>query len=245
MCVANSAGAPGTDDGPLLALLHAIASRSDDEVARRLRSTPALATAAVQAGASRREPDRFFLDEIRHHVYRGDTALHVAAAASATGVAEMLMAAGADVRARNRRGAEPLHYAADGSPGAVWWNPRAQGEMIGLLIERGADANALDGSGVGPLHRAVRTRSSAAVQALIEGGADPRLANGRGSTPLHLAVQTTGRSGSGSEQARQEQRRVIVVLLAHGASVTDTDASGRTVAAAASSDWVRDILGPL
>jgi hypothetical protein len=37
-------------------------------------------------------------------------------------------------------------------------------------------------------------------------GADPRLMNKRGSTPLHLAVQSTGRSDSGSEAAKDEQR---------------------------------------
>ena len=45
------------------------------------------------------------------------------------GMARKLMAMGADVRARNRRGAEPLHYAADGSPGSRTWNSaRASGD---------------------------------------------------------------------------------------------------------------------
>jgi hypothetical protein len=34
------------------------------------------------------------------------------------------VAHGASVRARNRRGAEPLHYAADGNPGSAGWNQR-------------------------------------------------------------------------------------------------------------------------
>jgi len=33
------------------------------------------------------------------------------------------------------------------------------------------------------------------------------------------------------------------VLLAHGASPNDVDAKGKTVAAAATSAWVRDLLG--
>jgi ankyrin repeat protein len=96
---------------------------------------------------------------------------------------------------------------------------------------------------VAPLHRAVRTRCSAAVRALIDGGAAPQLKNKSGSTPLHLAVQNTGRSDSGSAAAKDEQGRVIAVLLEHGASPTDADANGKTVAAAASSDWIRDLLG--
>ena len=133
---------------------------------------------------------------------------------------------------RNRRGAEPLHYATDGSPaGAQYWDPVAQAEVTTYLIAAGADPNALDKSGVAPIHRAVRTRSSEAVSALIENGADPRLMNKSGSTPLHLTVQNTGRSDSGSDAAKEGQGRIIALLLEHGASPTDTDANGKTVAA--------------
>jgi ankyrin repeat protein len=231
------------DDGPLLSLLHAIASHSHDDVERRLDTSPALATRPVRVGASRNGPDGYFLGEIRHHVYRGDTALHIGAAAYQPEIVALLVARGAVVRARNRRGAEPLHYAADGSPGASWWDPDAQRQVVELLIDAGADPNALDNSGVAPLHRAVRTRSSKAVRALIDNGADVRLENKSGSTPLHLAVQNTGRSDSGSDAAKEEQRRVIDVLLERGASPTDTDANGKTVADAASSGWIRDLLG--
>ena len=140
---------------------------------------------------------------------------------------------GADVRARNRRGAEPLHYAADGGPDAEHWDPVAQREVIAYLIAAGADPNALDKSGVAPLHRAVRNRCSAAASALIDNGADPLLMNKSGSTPLHLAVQNTGKSNSGSEASKDEQGRVIALLLRHGASPTDVDANGKTVAARA------------
>ena len=232
----------GSDDAPLLALFGAIASRDELEIARRLDASPDLAGSPIHTGASRQDAETYFLAAIRHYVYDGDTALHVAAAAHQRELAESLVARGADVRARNRRGAEPLHYAADGSPGAEYWDPVAQRDAIAYLIEAGADPNALDKSGVAPLHRAVRTRCSAAVNALIENGADPLLMNKSGSTPLHLAVQNTGRSDSGSEAAIDEQGRIIVLLLEHGASPTDADAKGKTVGAAASSDWIRDLL---
>jgi Ankyrin repeats (3 copies)/Ankyrin repeats (many copies) len=233
----------GPDEGALLALFRAIDSGDDLEMARRLDSSRDLANCAIRIGASRQDAETYFLTEIRHYVYGGDTALHVAAAAHQRELAESLVTRGADVRARNRRGAEPLHYAADGSPGGEHWDPVAQTEVITYLIEAGADPNALDKSGVAPLHRAVRTRCSAAVSALIENGATPQLMNKNGSTPLHLAVQNTGRSDSGSAAAKDEQGRVIAVLLEHGASPTDADANGKTVAAAASSDWIRDLLG--
>jgi hypothetical protein len=230
------------DDGALLALFGAITSRDHHDIARRLDSSPDLASRPIRIGASRHGPDGYFLVAIRHYVYAGDTALHVAAAAHQRGTAASLIGKGADVGARNRRGAEPLHYAADGSPGAEYWNPVEQAEVIAYLLEAGADPNALDKSGVAPLHRAVRTRSSTAVRALITNGADPKLMNKSGSTPLHLAIQNTGRSDSGSDAAKEGQRRIIALLLEHGARPTDADAKGKTVASAASSDWIRDLL---
>jgi ankyrin repeat protein len=169
-----------------------------------------------------------FVDAATHQLYAGDTALHMAAAAFQRAVAEILVRSGADSRARNRRGAEPLHYAADTNH----WAPAAQRETIEYLLSAGADPNALDNGGTAPLHRAVRTRSSEAVRALLEGGADVRKRNGSGSTPLHLAVQDTGRGGSGSELAREEQRKIVTLLLDAGASLMDRDANGTTVRAA-------------
>ncbi len=237
-------GGPSAEsaDGELLALFRAIAAQDHQEIARLLDSSLGLASRPIRIAASRQDADTYFLTEIRHYAYAGDTALHIAAAAYQRELAESLVAKGADVRARNRRGAEPIHYAADGSPDAEFWDPVAQREVIVYLAAEGADPDVLDKSGVAPLHRAVRTRSSAAVSALIEAGADPRLANKHGSTPLHLAVQNTGRSNSGSELAKEEQGRIITLLLRHGASPTDADVNGKTVAAAAASDWIRDLL---
>jgi hypothetical protein len=162
----------------------------------------------------------------------------MAAAAFRRPVAELLIAHGANVRARNRLGAEPLHYAAD----ANRWNPAAQAETIEYLISIGADPNALDNSGVAPLHRAVRTRSLPAVCALLDGGAKPRLPNKAGSTPLHLAVQTTGRGGSGSPLAREQQAGIVRLLLERGARATDRDGRGKEVRQAATSEWIRTLL---
>jgi ankyrin repeat protein len=233
----------GSDDAALLALFRAIASRDDRDVARRLDASRALASRPIHIGASRDYAKTYFLTSIHHYVYSGDTALHISAAAYQRQLAESLVKRGADVRARNRRGAEPLHYAADGGPAANGWDAVAQGDVITYLIEAGADPNALDKSGVAPLHRAVRNRCSMAVTALVDHGADPLVRNKTGSTPLHLAVQNTGKSNSGSTAAKEEQGRIIVLLLASGASPTDTDANGKTVAAAATSDWIRDLLG--
>src|SRR5581483_11561450 len=103
---------------------------------------------------------------------------------------------------------------------------RAQAGVIEYLISMGAQPNALDKSGVAPLHRAVRTRSLAAVRALLDGGAELRQPNKAGSTPLHLAVQPTGKSGSGSDEARRRQAAIIKLLLSRGARPTDKDSQG-------------------
>jgi len=77
--------------------------------------------------------------------------------------------------------------------------------------------DAIDISGVTPLHRAVRTRSAAAVKALLDRGADPNRKTKNGSTALRLAAVTSGRSGSGSTEAKAQQQRILRVLAEHGA----------------------------
>jgi ankyrin repeat protein len=212
-----------------------------DRVSRVLADTPTLATTAAGAGATRQTTRAFFFTDIAHYMYAGDTALHMAAAAFRRQVAALLVARGANCRARNRRGAEPLHYAAD----ANRWDPIAQADTIDYLLSVGADPNALDRSGVSPLHRAVRTRSFAAVRALVDSGADSRRPNKAGSTPLHLAVQTTGRGGSGSRQAREQQAAIVKLLLERGAQLSDRDRRGKNVKQAASGEWIRALLQEL
>lgn len=209
-----------------------------DKVSRLLATHPSFATLASGVGATRQNASTFFFSEIAHYLYAGDTALHLAAAAFHRPVAELLVAHGANCRAKNRRGAEPLHYAAD----AHCWKPEAQAEMIEYLLSIGADPNALDKSGVAPLHRAVRTRSLPAVAALLKGGAYSMAPNKSGSTLLHLAVQTTGRGGSGSEHARQQQAGIIKLLLNHGARPTDKNSRGKQVNQVATSEWTRTLL---
>jgi len=222
----------------LLDFVRLVVGGDIDRVSVSLARSPALATTAAGMGASRQRASDFFFTEISHYFYAGDTALHMAAAAFRRPVAELLMARGADCRAKNRRGAEPLHYAAD----ANHWNPTAQTETISYLLSVGADPNAVDNSGVAPLHRAVRTRSLAAVRSLLDGGANVKQPNNAGSTPLHLAVQTTGKSGSGSPSAREQQAAIVQLLLERGARATDRDGKGKQVREAATSDWIRTLL---
>ena len=225
-------------DSQFLGFIQRIVNGDIDEVTRRLKDDPSLATTASDVGATRQNSKRFFFPAIAHYLYAGDTALHMAAAAHQPSIAKLLVKHGASPRAKNRRGAQPLHYAADGSH----IDPKAQAQTIQFVISTGADPNALDSSGVAPLHRAVRNRSYSAVKALLDGGTNVRLPNKSGSTPSHLAVQTTGKSGSGSPQAREAQKRIIQILLERGARPMDKDGRGRSVQQAATSQWVKALL---
>jgi len=202
-------------DAALMTLVRTIVTADDTIAFHLLAANPALAKGRFEIGATRQTAETFYLDEIGHYIYAGDTALHLAAAAYRQVIVPRLIATGANVRARNRRGAEPLHYAVDGMPGSRTWNPPAQAATVARLIAAGADPNATDKSGVTPLHRAVRTRCAAAVNALLEGGADPRRKNNSGPTPMLLANQNTGRGGSGSSEAKAQQELIVQLLRKH------------------------------
>ncbi len=207
-----------TQSEPFRTFVEVIVSGDSETAISLLDASPHLAKERAARGAIRQAPKENFFDRINHYIYEGDTALHMAAAANQTHIAEELISRGADVRARNRRGAEPLHYAVDGGPRSPAWDPDNQAMIIAKLIQAGADPNAVDKSGVAPLHRAVRNRCAAAVRALIEGGADPRVANRNGSTPLRLATLNTRKSGSGSPAAREQQRLILSILERCGAA---------------------------
>jgi ankyrin repeat protein len=229
------------DDSSLLRLMKSIANSDVSLTHILIHSSPALSLQSLSAGATRKTAPFFYLERIGHYLNAGDTALHVAAAGYCREIAEVLVNKGADVGARNRRGAEPLHYAANGNPRSHRWNPNAQAETIRFLISAGANANALNKDGVAPLHRAVRTRCAAAVDALIRNGANVRLGNNRGLTPLHLAVQNTGRGGSSSPESKNQQIQIIELLLKAGASPKDRDGLGKTVLQSANK-WLISLL---
>ncbi len=205
-------------EAALMTLVRAIV---DDDAAAELRllaTSGSLASARAGEGAARGAAADCYLAGIGHYLYAGDTALHIAAAAYRLPVVRQLITMGADVGARNRRGAQPLHYAADGIPGSPHWNPDAQAATITRLIEAGADPDATDKSGVTPLHRAVRTRCAAAVSALLDGGADALRKNKAGSIPMQLATWTTGRGGSGSPESKRQQEEIVRLLQGHRAT---------------------------
>jgi hypothetical protein len=227
-----------TADSEFMLLVRSIVAGESAKVREIVTASPGLVRTPAIVGASRQSASDYFFPEIRHYLYSGDTALHMAAAAFKFELAQLLIDHGANCAARNRRGAEPLHYASDCNT----WNPHAQVATIECLIRAGANPNSTDKSGVAPIHRAVRTRCAAAVEALVSGGAKVDLRNKSGSTPLHLAVQNTGRGGSGRPEAIEQQRQIILLLLRSGAAIRAKDDSGKTVDQAATADWIRQML---
>ena len=207
-----------TSEQSLRQLVDAIVANDGALFSKLIDGSSALATASFSEGATRGGPSGgpshspCFIKEIGHYIYSGDTALHFAAASYRHKMADKLIKAGANVRAKNRRGAEPLHAAACGSPGSPRWDPAAQAATIVCLIEAGADPNAQNMDGATPLHRAVRTRCAGAVRALLDHGADPAIRNKNGSTAMQLALRTTGRGGSGSPEAKAQQQEILLLL---------------------------------
>ena len=131
-----------TQAEPFRAFVRVIVAGDSDTAIRLLNASPHLAKECAARGAIRQAPKENFFDRIKHYINEGDTALHMAAAAKQTRIAGELISRGADVRARNRRGAEPLHYAVDGGPGSPAWDPNEQTKIIARLI-RGAPTRTL------------------------------------------------------------------------------------------------------
>jgi hypothetical protein len=180
---------------------------------------------------------------IFHWIYAGDTLLHLATAGYRVEIVRLLLDSGADPNATsNMRRSTPLHYAADGFITGPVWDPKRQVQTIKCLLNYDADLQAQDLNGATPLHRAVRTRCTAAVKALLEAGADPKIRNKPGSTPFHLAIQNTGRGGSGDPKAIRAQREIIETFLSLGLSPNLKTSSGKTVRDSAQSQWIRDLL---
>jgi hypothetical protein len=219
------------------ALLRAILDDDRATVQHMLAADSSLVAARVSEA-------RLYDQKIFHWLYVGDTALHLAAAGYRVEIVKVLIAFGADANAvMNHRQSGPLHYAADGYISGPEWDPERQVQTIELLLAAGAKVNAQDKNGAAPLHRAVRTRCSAAARVLLESGADPTLRNKPGSTPFHLAVQNTGRGGSGTDEARAAQREIIETFLKFGVSPAIKDCNGKSVLDWAKSDWIREMLG--
>jgi len=157
----------------------------------------------------------------------GATRLHNECAIGNTTTVECLLAAGADVNAKTKRGTTPLHRAA----------LLGHQDTVKLLIERGANINASDNQGRTPLsvarqrkhaevfnilrqhgatetlHGAVTSGDIDEVKRLISEGAGINAKNMNGETPLHIA----------SAQGREP---IVKLLITEGADLNAQNQNG-------------------
>jgi hypothetical protein len=114
------------------------------------------------------------------YLSRGPLWFYAAKTGNARVVDGLLRIDGELLQRTDRRGRTALHRAC----------VNQQFEAVRLLVDRGADVNAVDRDGNPPLHLAVKVRGTGAVpflQLLLDHGADPGLADGEGKTALALA----------------------------------------------------------
>ena len=165
----------------------------------------------------------------------GKTPLHWAAWWGYKDVAELLLANGADVNAKNTAGDTPLNVAVSAAASDYSWQTEGYTDVAELLLANGADVNAENNHGWTPLYRAagrksaiaeflrqhggqVTTRVTTIEEAVRVGGlekvkallkANPGVVLSKdtfGNTPLHWA-------------AKEGYKDVAELLLANGADV--------------------------
>ena len=172
--------------------------------------------ACLEAGADvNARTDSTFDDFSFSGVLGRNTPLHFATIYSWDGMVAVLLAAGAEVDARDLQSRTPLHNAARSNP-----NPA----IVGELVEAGADLNARDSDGNTPLHASWHNRNPDVARLLLELGADATLVNDSGqvANPMDCGHWNT------EVFARVATADATVGCLEAGADVSVRDEVGRT-----------------
>lgn len=120
-------------------------------------------------------------DLLNAHSHDGWTPIHLAAFFGHPETAELLISLGANVRlyGRNQMANTALHAALAGR----------RSDIARMLIEAGADPNAVDAAGWVPLHHAAYIGDAEVVQMLIARGAQVNVQHKKGQSPLQMAEE--------------------------------------------------------
>ncbi len=179
----------------------------------------------------------------------GTTPLHVSALWGTLGAAQVLTQKGADVNARDARGETPLHETLTRPMGLF---ARRAKNMMAFLLEKGANAGALDFNDSAPLHRAARSGDADLFNALLAKNVNPNARDRSGQTPLFalmtknsdlklvqalldkgasVNVRPQGGGSLLSSAVMTRRKELVQLLLDIGADVSAKDSQGRTALA--------------
>lgn len=117
-------------------------------------------------------------------------------------MAEFLLSKGANLKARDQYGSEPLVFAIRGR----------RKDMVEFLVSKGADVKAVDDQGLTPIYWA---RTTEIMEFIISKGGDPKTRTKNGVTPFHFMVESA-------------PLNVLELLLKKGADINAKDNEGRT-----------------
>jgi ankyrin repeat protein len=193
---------------PLAALALALLLTASIVVRLRAEDTQSASARQAQIAAAAESGDREAVRallkkglDVNEAQGDGTTALHWAAIKGDAELAQMLIFAGANVRATTRIGAyTPLYLAAKGGYSGV----------VAALLAAGADAKAVTSNGTTPLMIAAAAGDTKSITSLIENGAEINARDGaKGETPLIFA-------------AGFNRTEAVKLLLAKGADHTAT-----------------------
>eukprot|EP00752_Nemacystus_decipiens_P006553 g5900.t1 len=136
----------------------------------------------------------------------GDTPLILASSRGHLSIVQTLLGAGADVHTRNTAAGRAALYRAAG---------KGHDEIVGILLQNGADKDVLTTNGTSPLWKAAAKGHISVVVTLVAAGADVNIPSADGSVPLHHVA------GGGHVE-------VLSSLLRRGADVDAVDNKGRS-----------------
>ena len=126
-----------------------------------------------------------------------DTRLHqVVSLYGDTGEITELLEMGININARNIQGETALFVAVERSISKTIWelcdrdfcDSYSRMHSISFLLDRGADVNICDRSGISPLHKAAERGHIEVINALLDKGANIEARDAIGNTPLFYAI---------------------------------------------------------